>query len=210
MPCRWKEIDRGEDGNSMTGSKISQVEQSVLTAGSTISDHNQASQYIVQSGANFEPIQKYCFTPSCEHRGIHWIGVIGRLMNFNGQVVPYYVCEECHLLFKNDPSTLFGQPIDKQNSVQKKCYNRYCDNNGVHWIKIVSASIAQAGYELFYCICNECYAIIEETGEVRPKKSHIRKYEDKRPITGKKVISNEDLCHLLESSKSCIDGRIRE
>jgi hypothetical protein len=70
MPCRWKEIDRGEDGNSMSGSKISQVDQSVQTAGPIISDHNQTSQCIVESAANPDPIQKYCFNPYCEHKGI--------------------------------------------------------------------------------------------------------------------------------------------
>jgi hypothetical protein len=205
MPRRWKEIDRGEDGNSMTGSKISHVERSVQTASSIISDHYQTSQCIVEPAAK----QKYCFIPGCERRGKHWVGVIGRLMNFNGQVVPYYVCEECYLLFKNDPSTLFGQPIDRRNSIQKKCYNRYCDKKGVHWIKIVNASIVQAGYEVLYCICNECYAFFEETREDCPKESRIRQYEA-RSITGKKVISTEDLCRLLEASKFCIDRRLRE
>lgn len=186
--------------------RISQVETDVQTACPTISNRNQP----LQSEAIFELKRKDCFNPYCEHKGVRWVGIIGRLMHFTGQVVPIYVCEECYLLFKNDPSTLFGQPIDKKNSIQKKCYNRYCDNNGVHWIKIVNASIAQAGYELLYCICNECYAFFEKTREDRPKESRLRKYEEERPITGKKAISIEDLCQLLESSKSYFDGRIRE
>jgi hypothetical protein len=157
--------------------------------------------------ANSRPIPKLCFNPNCECKGTHWIGIVGSISDFNGQVVPYYICDECYLLFKNNPFTLFRRQTTGPNSIQKTCYNRHCRNNGVHWIKIVNASIAQAGYEVLYCICNECYAFFEYK---RKETYDIRKCEEKIPITGKETISTEDLCRLLESSKSCSDGRIRE
>jgi hypothetical protein len=152
--------------------------------------------------ANSRPKPKLCFNPNCEYKGTRWIGIIGRLMDFNGQVVPYCLCENCYSLFKNSPSILFRLPINKQNSVPKPCYNRYCSNKASHWIKIINASLSLANYDVSYCICDECYAFFEKTREDRPKESRISKYEEERPIN----ISTEDLCHLLESSKSYIDG----
>jgi hypothetical protein len=187
MPCRREQTYRREDGNSMTGSKISR------TSGSTISNHNQPSQ-----AANFKPTQKHCFNKGCAHKGTRWVGIIGRLADFNGLVVPYYLCEECYLLFKNNPFMLFRRQNAEPNSIQKMCYIKHCDNNGVHWIKIVNASIAQAGYEVWYCICNECYAFLEG---IRKEVYDVRNCEEGTLIIGKEAVSTEDLCHLLESSR---------